>query len=180
MTLQERLKAELTSAMRSQDELRRDTLRMAMAAAQNAEKAARRPLSDDELVGILAREVKTRRESVEAFRNGGRVEMAAREEAEIAVLSELLPAALGEDELRTMISAAIDEVGASSARDLGRVMSVLSPRTRGRADGKMVSGLVAKELARRDLAAHAHGDGHKHGHGHTYGDGPDADPPKAA
>jgi len=168
VTLQERLKAELTSAMRSQDELRRDTLRMAMAASQNAEKAARRPLSDDELVGILAREVKTRRESVEAFRNGGRVEMAAREEAEIAVLSELLPAALGEDELRTMISAAIDEVGASSARDLGRVMSVLSPRTRGRADGKTVSGLVAAELARRDLAAHAHGDG------------PDDDPPKAA
>ncbi len=142
--------------MRDRDELRRETLRMATAAAYSAEKQARRPLSDDELVGVLSREVKTRRESVEAYRRAGREELAGKEEREIAVLKQYLPEPLGEDELRTMVHAAIDETGALSARDMGKVMAVLSPRTRGRADGKQVSALVARELAQRDLAAHEH------------------------
>ena len=154
MTLAERLQAELTSAIRSRDELRRETLRMAVAAAYNAEKAARRPLREDELLGVLAREVKTRRESIDAYRRAGREELAAKEEQEAAVLAELLPQALSEDELRALVTEAIEEVGATSARDLGRVMSVLSPRTKGRADGRQVSGMVAQELARRDLAGH--------------------------
>ena len=157
MTLGERLHAELTSAMRSQDELRRDTLRMAVSAAYNAEKAVRRPLSDDELVGVLAREVKTRRESVEAYRKAGRDDLAGREEREIAVLSEFLPQPLSEDELRALVLEAISAVGATSARDLGRVMSVVAPRTKGRADGRQVSAIVAQELARRDLAGHEAG-----------------------
>ncbi len=129
---------------------------MAIAAAYNAEKAARRPLTDDEVTSVLVREVKTRRESVVAFRAGGREEMAKREEAEIGILSAYLPQQLGEDELRGMVTAAIEQTGAASARDLGKVMAVLSPQTRGRADGKIVSGLVAQELAKRDLAAHDH------------------------
>ncbi|HET7677358.1 MAG TPA: GatB/YqeY domain-containing protein [Candidatus Limnocylindrales bacterium] len=156
MTLQERLQAELTSAMRSQDALRRDTLRMAVAAAYNAEKAARRPLSEDEFVGVLAREVKTRRESVEAYRSAGREDLAAKEEAELAILAEFLPQQLSEEELRSMVLAAIDEAGATSARDLGRIMGLLAPRTRGRADGRAVSAMVAQELARRDLERHEH------------------------
>ncbi len=144
------------TAIREHDELRRDTLRMAIAAAYNAEKAARRPLTDDEVTSVLVREVKTRRESVVAFRAGGREEMAKREEAEIGILSAYLPQQLGEDELRGMVTAAIEQTGAASARDLGKVMAVLSPQTRGRADGKIVSGLVAQELAKRDLAAHDH------------------------
>ncbi len=129
---------------------------MAVAAAYNAEKQARRPLTDDELLGVLTREVKTRRESVKAFRDGGREEMAQREEREVAILGEFLPQQLAEDELRLMVVTAIEETGASSARDLGRVMGVLSSRTRGRADGKQLSGMVAQELARRDLSSHEH------------------------
>ena len=154
MTLSERIQAALQTAIRERDELRRDTLRMAVAAAYNAEKQARRPLTDDELLGVLTREVKTRRESVTAFRDGGREEMAQREEREVMILGEFLPQQLGEEELRPMVVAAIEETGAASARDLGKVMGVLSPRTRGRADGKVVSGMVAQELARRDLSGH--------------------------
>jgi uncharacterized protein YqeY len=156
VTLAQQIQASMTAAMRSQDALRRDTLRMVTAATYNAEKAARRPLTDDEVVGVLVREVKQRRESVEAYQNAGRTDLADRETAEIAVISEFLPQALSDEELQAMVVAAVDETGATSARDLGRVMGVLSPRTRGRADGKLVSGLVAQELARRDLADHEH------------------------
>ena len=144
--------------MRSQDSLRRETLRMAIAAVYNAEKAARHTLSDDDVVAVLSREAKRRRESVEAYTNAGRTELAAKEEAELGVLAEFLPQALSEDELRSMVIAAIDESGATSARDLGRVMGILAPRTRGRAEGRVVSGLVAQELARRDVAAHERAD----------------------
>ena len=154
MTLAERLQADLTNAIRQRDELRRDTLRMVLAAAYTQAKAARRELSEDEVLTVLVREVKTRRESVEAFRKGSRDELADKEEAEIAILSSFLPQALDEDGLREMVRAAIAETGASSARDLGRVMSALAPRTRGRADGRAVSGMVAQELARADLGAH--------------------------
>ncbi|MGH3076446.1 MAG: GatB/YqeY domain-containing protein, partial [Gaiellales bacterium] len=88
--------------------------------------------------------------------NAGRDELAAKEAAEIEIISGFLPEALSEDDLRAMVAAAIDESGAASARDMGKVMALLAPRTRGRAEGKIVSGLVASELARRDLAAHGH------------------------
>ena len=143
--------------MRSGDVLRRDVLRMAANSAYNLEKKERRTLSDDELVAVLAREVKTRRESVDAFRAGGREDLAAKEEAEIAVLQEFLPQQLGDAELAALVDEAIAATGASSARDLGKVMGWLAPRTRGRADGKRVSGLVAQALAARDLAAHEAG-----------------------
>ena len=154
MSLAERLQAELTTAMRKQDALRRETLRMAVAALYGAEKDARRPLTDDERLAVLTREVKRRRESVDAYRDANRPDLAEKEEAELRVLAEFMPAAIPEDELRAMVLAAIEQTGASSARDLGRVMSILAPRTRGRADGKVVSGLVAQELARRDLSGH--------------------------
>lgn len=154
MTLRERLQADTTAAMRSGDALRRDVLRMAQNAVYNVEKAKRTTLSDDDVVAILAKEVKTRRESIEAFRGGGREDLAAKEEAEIAILADYLPQALSEDELRALVDEAIAATGATSARDLGKVMGWLAPRTRGRADGKVVSGLVAQALARTDLAAH--------------------------
>lgn len=140
--------------MRSGDVLRRDVLRMAQNALYNAEKRDQRTYSDDELVGILAREVKTRRESVEAFRAGGREDLATKEEAEIAVLLEYLPQALDEAAIAALVEEAIATTGASSARDLGKVMGWLAPRTRGRADGKVVSGMVAARLAQADLAGH--------------------------
>ena len=154
MSLKNRLQEELTAAMRSGDALRRDTLRMAQSAAYTLEKRNLRPLTEEELVGVLAREVKTRRESVDAFRAGHREDLAAKEEAEIAILSEFLPQPLTEDELRDLVAAAVAETGATSARDLGRVMSLLAPRTRGRADGRRVSELVAQALAAVDLERH--------------------------
>ena len=140
--------------MRGGDALRRDVLRMAVSAAYNVEKRQGTPLSDDELVTVVAREVKTRRESVEAFRAGQREDLASKEEAEIAILAEYLPAALSESDLTALVDQGINETGATSARDLGKVMGWLSPRTRGRADGKVLSGMVAAALARADLAGH--------------------------
>ena len=154
MTLRERLQSETTAAMRSGDTLRRDVLRMAQNAIYNAEKAKRQPLSEDEVLTLVTREVKTRRESVEAFRAGGREDLASKEEAEIAILNEFLPQGLSEDEIRALVDEAIAATGATSPRDLGKVMGWLSPRTRNRADGKVVSGMVAQALARADLVAH--------------------------
>lgn len=162
MSLRDRLHDEMTAATRSGDALRRDTLRMAWSAVYAVEKRDRATLTDEQTIAVLAREVKTRRESVEAYRKGGREDLAAKEEAEIAILGELLPRALGADELDALVAEAIAATGAGSARDLGKVMGWLSPRTRGRADGKVVSGLVAAALARADLAAHdtsGHGNG---------------------
>ena len=127
---------------------------MAISAAYNAEKAARRPLTDDEVIGVLARETKTRRESIEAYEKAGRPDLAAKERAESAILAEYLPAALSEDELRVLVREAIATTGATSARDLGKVMGLVSKQTKGRADGKVVSGIVAQELAKLDVAAH--------------------------
>ena len=107
------------------------------------------------MLAVLTREVKTRRESVEAFRAGGREDLASKEEAEIAILSEFLPQALTEAEVRSLVAEGIAATGAASARDIGKVMGWLAPRTRGRADGKQVSELVAQTLAGADLAAHA-------------------------
>lgn len=155
MSLKDRLKEDLVAAMRSGDVLRRDTLRLVANSAYNLEKRNQRPLTEDELLGVLAREVRTRRESVEAFRGGHREDLATKEEAEIAVISAYLPQALTEDEIRALVDEAIAATGATTARDLGKVMGWLSPRTRGRADGKRVSELVVQALAKADLAAHA-------------------------
>ena len=146
--------------MRSGDSLRRDVLRMAQNSAYAVEKRERRELADDEYAAILAREVKTRRESVEAFRAGGREDLATKEEAEIAILAEYLPQQLSESELAALVGEGISATGAQSARDLGKVMGWLAPRTRGRADGKQLATLVARALAEADLAAHDAG-----GHG---------------
>lgn len=171
MSLRDRLHDDMTAAMRSGDVLRRDTLRMAWSSVYAAEKRDLATLSDDATLAILTHEVKTRRESVEAYRAGGRDDLAAREEAEIGILVEYLPPPLTEDELQTMIADAIAVTGAASARDLGRVMGRLAAPTRGRADGKHVSGLVAQALAAADLAAH---DAAPHGGGGT---GSTGDPP---
>jgi uncharacterized protein YqeY len=154
VSLRDRLQDDITAAMRGGDALRRDVLRMATNSAYNLEKKNQRPLTDDELLGVLAREVKTRRESVEAFRAAGREDLATKEEAEIAILAEYLPQALTETEVAALVDEAVAATGATSARDMGKVMGWLSPKIRGRADGKVVSGMVAKALASVDLVAH--------------------------
>jgi uncharacterized protein YqeY len=154
VTQKERLQTETTAAMRSGDALRRDVLRMASNALYMVEKREGRPLTEDEELQVLTREVKTRRESVEAYEAAGRKDLADRELGEIAILSQYLPAALTDDELEALVGEAIVATGAASPRDLGKVMGWLAPRTRGRADGKRVSELVARSLASADLAAH--------------------------
>jgi uncharacterized protein YqeY len=134
--------------MRSGDALRRDTLRMAESAIYNAEKRDRREYSDDEVAGVLAREVKTRRESIDAFRKGGREDLAAKEEAEIGVLGAFLPEQLGEAEIAALVAEALAATGAEGPRDMGKVMGWLSPRTKGRADGRAVSQVVNQSLAK--------------------------------
>jgi len=157
VTLRERLHDDTTAAMRSGDALRRDVLRMVQNAIYNTEKAKHVTLSEDEILGIVVREVKTRRESIEAFRSGGREDLAVKEEAEIAILADYLPQALTDAELRVLVDEAVAATGAVSARDMGKVMGWLSPRTRGRADGKVVSGMVSQVLARADVSAHEAG-----------------------
>lgn len=156
MSLRDRLHTDVTAAMRSGDALRRDVLRMAQNAVYLVEKRDRRELSDEEIGAVLAREVKTRRESVEAFRKGGREDLAGKEEAEIAILQDYLPEQLDDAAIERLVAEAIAATGASNARDMGKVMGWLSPRTKGRADGRRVSELVARELARADLADHEH------------------------
>jgi uncharacterized protein YqeY len=152
VSLRNRLDEELKAAMRSSDAVRRDSLRMVLAAVQKAEKEGKHGLADDEMLGILTRELKVRRESVDTFRAGGREDLVAKEEAAIAVVSEFMPQPLSEAELRTLVEQAIAETGAASPRDMGKVMGWLSPKTRGRSDGKVVSQLVTQRLA-----AHAAG-----------------------
>jgi uncharacterized protein len=155
VSLRDRIQTDITTAMRSGEGLRRDVLRMAQNAIYLVEKRDHRELGDDDIAAILTREVKTRRESVEAFRKGGREDLAAKEEAEIAILAEYLPEQLDEAAMTALVDDAIAATGASNARDMGKVMGWLSPRTKGRADGRRLAELVAAALARQDLAAHA-------------------------
>ena len=147
MTLSERLEAAMRDAMRARDEMRTQTLRMAMAAAHNPKIAKRRDLSDEEVVDVLTRQVKQRRESIAMYRDAGRDDRASAEEAEAAILAEFLPEQLGEGEIEAMARDAIAATGAAGPNDLGRVMGALSPQTKGRADGRLVSDVVRRLLA---------------------------------
>jgi hypothetical protein len=147
MSLIARLEDELKQAMVARDESRRDALRLILSSLRSAEKELQRPLHDDEELQVLQRERKRRIEAAEAFRGGGREEQAQGEEEELAVLEEFMPAPLSEEELEEIIDDAIAEVGATSIRDLGRVMADVMPQVSGRADGSVVSQLVREKLA---------------------------------
>jgi uncharacterized protein YqeY len=147
MSLIARLEDELKHAMVARDQPRRDALRLILSSLRSAEKELQRPLHDDEELQVLQRERKRRLEAAEAFRGGGREEQAQAEEQELAVLEEFMPEPLGEEELEEIIDDAIAEVGATSMRDLGRVMADVMPQVSGRADGSVVSQLVREKLA---------------------------------
>jgi uncharacterized protein len=147
MSLIARLEGELKDAMAARDADRRDTLRLILASLRSAEKDLQRPLHDDEELQVLQRERKKRTEAAEAFRAGGREEQAEGEERELAVLEEFMPEPLSEDELEEIVDDAIAEVGATSMRDIGRVMADVMPQVAGRADGSAVSQLVREKLA---------------------------------
>jgi uncharacterized protein YqeY len=147
MSLIARLEDELKEAMVARDEERRDTLRLILASLRAAEKELQRPLHDDEELQVLQRERKRRTEAAEAFRAGGRDEQAEGEERELDVLEEFMPEPLSEDELEEIVDDVIAEVGATSMRDIGRVMADVMPQVAGRADGSAVSQLVREKLA---------------------------------
>jgi uncharacterized protein YqeY len=147
MSLIARIEGELKRAMVERQESRRDALRLILSSLRAAEKELQRPLHDDEELQVLQRERKRRVEAAEAFRAGDREEQAAAEEAELAVLEEFMPEPMSEDELEQIVDDAIAEVGATSMRDLGRVMADVMPQVAGRTDGSTVSQLVREKLA---------------------------------
>jgi uncharacterized protein YqeY len=142
-----RIEEELKTAMRDREAARRDALRLILASLREAEKELQRPLHDQEELQVLQRNRKRHLEAAEAFRAGGNEERASAEEAELAVLEEFMPEPLSEEELETIIDDAIAENGATSMRDLGRVMADVMPQVAGRADGGVVSQLVREKLA---------------------------------
>ncbi len=147
MTLTERIESSMRDAMRARDERRTLTLRSAMAAAHNQRIALGRDLTDEEVAEVVGRQVKQRRESIEIYREAGREDRAAAEEAEAAILAEFLPEQLSEAEITSLVQAAIAETGASSPKEMGRVMGLVVPKTKGRADGRIVSEIVRRALA---------------------------------
>lgn len=147
MSLIGRIEDELKTAMRERETARRDALRLILTSLRSAEKELQRPLSDQEELQVLQRERKRRVEAADAYREVGSEERAAGEERELAVLEEFMPEPLSEDELESIIDDAIAENGATSMRDLGRVMADVMPQVAGRADGGDVSQLVREKLA---------------------------------
>ena len=147
MSLIGQLEEELREAMRARDDERRDALRLILSNLRSAEKELQRPLAEQEELQVLQRERKKRVEAAEAFRSGGREDQAEKEERELAVLEEFMPAPLSQDELEDIVDDVIAEVGATSIRDLGRVMADVMPQIAGRADGSTVSQLVREKLA---------------------------------
>ncbi len=147
--LKEKLQADLSAAMKGRDELRTRTLRMALTAITNEEVAGKsaRQLSDDEVVKVLTREAKKRREAAEAFAQAGREEQAQAERDEGTVLDDYLPAQLSDDELKELVTAAIKESGAEGPRAMGQVMKIVNPKVAGRAEGGRVAAEVKRQLA---------------------------------
>ena len=153
MALKDRIDDDIKTAMKAGDKQRVGALRMVKSQLQTREVELRGKhgldyrIGDDEALAVIARAAKQHRESVESYHQGGREDLVAKEEAELAIVEEYLPAAMEEDELRSVVQEAIEEAGASSPRDMGAVMQIVMPRVRGRADGKAVNEMVKAMLA---------------------------------
>lgn len=149
-TLKDRLRTDLTAAMKARDEVRSSTLRMILTAVTNAEVSGKvaHELSEEEMLGVLSSEAKKRREAAVAFEEGGRAESAAKERAEAAVIAEYLPAQLGPDEIAEIVTAAVEQLGAAGAgpKAMGKVMGLVQPQVKGRADGAAVAAEVRRQL----------------------------------
>lgn len=148
MTIKERLMADLKTAMREQDVVRRDTIRMARAAVLNFEKAQLRDATEDEVISVLTREVKQRNESIEMFRQGRREDLVAEEQAQLIILEEYLPQQLGQQEIEQTLQSVIAELGATGPQQLGAVMREAMSRLKGQADGRVVNQLAREMLTR--------------------------------
>ena len=148
MALKEKLQTDLTASMRARDEVRSSTIRMVLTAIKNEEVSGKeaRELSDAEVITVLSREAKKRREAAEAFEQAGAADRAANEKAEGVIIAEYLPEQLSESQIKEMIAAAIAESGATGPQQMGLVMKLIQPKTAGRADGGIVSSLVKAAL----------------------------------
>lgn len=148
--LKDRLRTDLTAAIKGREEVRASTLRMVLTAITNAEVAGKtaRELSDDEVIGVLSSEAKKRREAAAAFEEGGRAEMAEKERAEAVVIAEYLPEQLSEEEIAALVTAAIEETGAAAEgmKAMGKVMGRVTPQIKGRAEGGAVAAEVRRQL----------------------------------
>jgi uncharacterized protein len=147
VTLAERINGDLRQAMKEKDEIRRSTLRLILASIQNAEIAKQKKLDDADVLSVLAREAKQRKESIESFKQGNRPDLATKEEEELAIITGYLPTQLSRDEIIEMAKKVITDAGATGIRDKGKVMSQIVPQTKGKAEGKDVSDIVTELLS---------------------------------
>jgi len=144
--LKQKLADDLKQAMRDGDKVKRSAIRLAMAAVKNAEIARQAALEDGDILGVITKEVRQRKESIEAFKQGGRQELVAQEEAEMAVLEQYLPQQMSRDEITAEARRVIEEVGAESIRDKGKVMPLLIAKLKGKADGRDINEVVTELL----------------------------------
>ncbi len=147
MGLAEKLTEDMKAAMKSGDKARLSTIRQLRAQLKDEQIALGHELSEEEILTVLTRAAKKRREAIDMYEKGGRTDLSEAEKAELAVIQDYLPKALGEEELLALISSAIEQTGASGMADFGKVMKVVMGQTRGRADGKQVQNLVKQQLA---------------------------------
>ena len=147
MPLKEQLEGELKSAMREKDAVKLSVVRMLKSAIKYREIELMKPLDDAGVIGVISTEIKRRKDSVEQYTAGNRVDLAEKEEAEIKVLQGWLPAQLSVDDLKKLVEAAVQKSGAQGPKDMGAVMKLLMPDTQGKADGKVVSEMVKARLS---------------------------------
>lgn len=144
--LKQKLTDDLKQAMRGRDKLRSSVIRLIMAAIKNAEIAKQASLDEADILGIITKEARQRKESIEAFRQGDRQDLVAQEEAELAILKEYLPRQISRDEIIAYARKVIDQVGAQGPRDKGKVMTQLIPQLKGKADGREINAVVTELL----------------------------------
>ena len=146
MSLSERLNEDMKQAMKSQDKFKLSVIRMIRSSIKNAEIDRRKTLDDNEVLDVLSREIKQRKDSLQEFEKAGRDDLVENLKKEIAIIAEYMPQPLSEEELKAIVRQTIQETGASSKADMGKVMSALMPKVKGRADGKLVNQLVQQFL----------------------------------
>ena len=146
MSLKEQLTADMKDAMKNKEKDRLAVIRMVRGAIRQQEIDGQKELGEDDVIAVISKEVKMRRDSIEEFKKGGREDLVEKTQAEIDVLMPDLPAQLSEDEVRELVKAAVEQTGASTPKDMGKVMGVLMPKVKGRADGKMVNTIVKSFL----------------------------------
>ncbi len=146
MSIKEQLTADMKEAMKNKEKERLAVIRMVRGAIRQQEIDGQKELGEEDVIAVISKEVKMRRDSIEEFQKGGREDLVEKTQAEIDVLLPYLPAQLSEDEVRELVKAAVEQTGAATPKDMGKVMGVLMPKVKGRADGKMVNTIVKSFL----------------------------------